>query len=79
MPVILGTPTIGQVVNVMREAEMDALAMLWANARAAHLLAIRRMAPVEVGDDQEEGYDIDQGSPLMYAQKVETLEPFPPM
>ena len=34
---------------------MDALAMLWANARAAHLLAIRRMAPVKMGDDHEEG------------------------
>ena len=53
VPLILGTPTIGQVVNMMRETEMDALAMPWANARAAHLLAIRRMTPVEVGDDQE--------------------------
>ena len=52
VPVILGTPTIGLAVNVMREAEMDALAMLWANARAAHLLAIRRMTPVKVGNDQ---------------------------
>ena len=55
---------------------MDALAMLWANARAAHLLAIRRMTPVEVGIDQEEGCKTDQDSPLMYTQKVETLEPF---
>ena len=53
VPIILGTPTIGQVVNVMREVEMDALTMLWANARAAHLLAIRRMMPKEVGNDQE--------------------------
>ena len=37
----------------MREAEMDALAMPWVNARAAHLLAISRMTPVEVGNDQE--------------------------
>ena len=29
IPVILGTPTISQVVNVMREAEVDALATLW--------------------------------------------------
>ena len=29
VPIILGTPTIGQVVNVMRGAEMDALAMPW--------------------------------------------------
>ena len=47
VPIILGTPTIGQVVNVMREAEMDALAMPWANARAAHLLAVQRMMPME--------------------------------
>ena len=51
VPIILGTPTIGQVVNVMREVEMDALAMPWVNARAAHLLAVRRMAPVKVESD----------------------------
>ena len=76
VPIILGTPTIRQVVNVMKEAEMDALAMPWANERAAHLLAIRRMTPVEVGDDQEGRHDTDQDGPLMYTQKVETLEPF---
>ena len=27
VPIILGTPTIGRVVNMMREAEMDALTM----------------------------------------------------
>ena len=76
VPIILGTPTIGRVVNVMREAEMDALAMLWVDARAAHLLAIRRMTPVGVGNDWEEGCKTDQDSPLMYTQKVEMLEPF---
>ena len=55
---------------------MDTLAMPWVNARAAHLLAVRRMTPVEVGNDQEEGYDTDKDSPLMYTQKAETLEPF---
>ena len=55
---------------------MDALAMPWTNARAAHLLAIRRMTPVEVGNDQEEGHDTDKDSPLMYTQKAETLQPF---
>ena len=76
VPIILGTPTIGRVVNMMREAEMDALAMPWANARAAHLLAVRRMMPVEVGNDQEEEYNTNKDSLLMYTQKVETLEPF---
>ena len=64
---------------MMREAEMDAMAMPWANARAAHLLAVQRMAPVEVGNGKEEGYVTDEDSPLMYTQKVETLEPFSPM
>ena len=76
IPVILGTPTIGRVVNVMREVEMDTLVMPWANARATHLLAVRRMTPLEVGNDQEEKYITDKNSLLMYTQKVETLEPF---
>ena len=76
VPVILGTPTIGQVVNVMREAEMDALAIPWVNARAAHLLAVWRMMPVEVENVQEEGYDTNKDSPLMYTQKAETWETF---
>ena len=50
--------------------------MPWANARTAHLLAIRRMMTVEVGNDQEEEYNTDKHSLLMYTQKVETLEPF---
>ena len=76
VPVILGTPTISQVINVMKEVEMDALAISWANARAAHLLAIWRMTPMEVGNGQEGGYDTDDDNPLMYTQKAETLEPF---
>ena len=76
VPIILGTPTIDRVVNMMREAEMDALAMLWANARAAHLLAVWRITPVEMGNGQEEGYDTDEDNPLMYTQKAETLDPF---
>ena len=76
VPVILGTPTIGRVVNVMIAAEMDALAMPWANARAAHLSAVWRMTPMEVGNGQEEGYDTNDDNSLMYTQKAETLEPF---
>ena len=76
VPIILGTPTIGRVINIMREAEMDALAMPWANARAAHLLAIRRVAPVKVGSDHVGGYITRQDGFMMHTQKVETLEPF---
>ena len=55
---------------------MDALAIPWANVRAAHLLAVQRMTSMEVGNGQEEGYDTDEDNPLMYTQKAETLEPF---
>ena len=49
VPIILWMPTIIRVVNVMREAEMDALAISWANARAA-LLAVHRMMTVGIGN-----------------------------
>ena len=73
VPVILGTPTISQVVNVMRKAEMDALAMPWVNARVAHLLSVHRMTPIEVGDGQEEKSDKNDDDQLMYTQKVGKL------
>ena len=50
IPVILGTPTISRVINVMQEGEIDALAMPWANVRVAHLLSVHRMMAMEVGD-----------------------------
>ena len=40
VPIILGTPTISHVVNVMKEREIDALATPWANAWVAHLLSV---------------------------------------
>ena len=55
---------------------MDALATPWANARAAHLLAIRRMAPVKVESDCNGGCITRQDGFMMYTQKVETLELF---
>ena len=76
VPVILWTPTIGQVVNVMREAEMDALVTPWANARSAHLLVGHRMMPMKVGDGQEEKFAMNDDDHLMYTQKAETIEPF---
>ena len=40
VPVILGTPTISHVINVIKEKEIDALAMPWVNAQVAYLLAV---------------------------------------
>ena len=74
--VILGTPTISRVVNVMKEAEVDALAMPWANVRVAHLLLVHRMTPVDVGDGQKEEVDMNGYDQLMYTQNAETIELF---
>ena len=76
IPVILGTPTISQVINVMKEAEVDALAMPWANARVVHLLLVHRMMTVEVGDGLKEEPDTNGYDQLMYTQNVENIEPF---
>ena len=40
VPVILGTPTISCVVNVIKEGEIDALAIPWVNAHVAYLLVV---------------------------------------
>ena len=76
IPVILGTPTISQVINVMKETETDALAMPWANARVAHLLSVCRMMTMEVGDGIAEESSPDGYDQVMFTQNVETIEPF---
>ena len=76
IPVILGTPTISQVINVMKEAEVDALAMPWVNARVAHLLSVHRTMTMEVGDGLKEEPDPDGYDQLMYTQNAETIESF---
>ena len=55
---------------------MDALAMPRVNARAACLLSVHTMMPMEVGDGQEEKVNTNDYDQLMYTQNVETIEPF---
>ena len=76
IPVILGTPTISQVINVMKEAEIDAFVMPWANARVAHLLLVHRMMTMEVGESIAEEPSPDGYDQVMFTQNVETIEPF---
>ena len=40
IPIILGTPTISHIVNVIKERVIDALAIPWVNASVAHLLSV---------------------------------------
>ena len=76
IPIILGTPTISWVVNVMKEAEIDTLATLWAYARVAHLLLVRRMTTMEVGDGIVEEPNPDGYDQVMFTQNMKTIEPF---
>ena len=45
IPIILGTPTIGPIINVMKEREIDALVMPWVNARVAHFCQYVELQP----------------------------------
>ena len=69
-------PTISQVVNVMKEAEKDALAMAWANARVAHLLSVHRMMTMDICDSLKEEPNPDGYDQVMYTLNVETIGPF---
>ena len=60
----------------MKEAEVDALAMLWVNARVAHHLLVHRMVTMEVGNGLKVEVDTDSYDQLMYTQNAETIEPF---
>ena len=48
---ILGTPMISPVMNMIKEGEIDALATPWVNTQVAYLLAVRQ-ATVTVEEDK---------------------------
>ena len=60
----------------MKEVEIDALAMPWANARVAHLLSVCRMMAVKVGDGIAEESSSDSYDQVMFTPGVETIEAF---
>ena len=60
----------------MKEAEIDALAMPWVNARVANLLLVCRMMTMEVGDGIMEEPNPDGYDQVMFTQNMDTIEPF---
>ena len=76
IPAILGTHTISQVINVMKEAKIDALVMPWANARVAHLLLVCRMMAIKTGNGIAEESILDDYDQVMFTQNVEIIEAF---
>ena len=75
IPIILGIPTISKVINVMKEEEIDAFVMPWANVRVAPLLLVHRMMTMQVGDGTTEEPNPDGYDQVMFTQNVETIEP----
>ena len=77
VPIILGTPTISHIVNVMKERETDALAMPWVNAWMAHLLSVQS-ATARVEDSQAMGESSLSGyNEVVIIKKAETIDAFP--
>ena len=76
IPVILGTPTIIHIINVMKETEIDALEMPWANARVATLLLVHRMTAVTVGEELMVVPSSDDYDEVVFTLNVETIEAF---
>ena len=82
IPIILGTPTISHMTNVMkerereREREMDTLAMPWENARVAHLLSVHRAAANMVGDEPTGGANLNGYEEVVITKNTETIDAF---
>ena len=59
VPLVIGTCTIGWIINVIRESEIDHLSMPWATARMAQLLSCQKSmavsTPGSAGEAQSEG------------------------
>ena len=74
--IILGTPTISCVVNVMKKREIDALVMAWAIARVVHLLSMHSAVATVV-----DGQTLESANPIGYDEVVftrnmDTIEAF---
>ena len=69
VPIILGAPTISHVVNLMKEREIDALAILCANAWVAQLLSVQRAAATV-----EDSQTVEKSGPSKYDKVVITRE-----
>ena len=76
IPVILGTPTISCIVNVVKEREIDALAIPWANARVAHLLSVHRAAATMVSNETAEDSSLNGYDEVVITKHTETIDAF---
>ena len=76
IPFILGTPTISHIINVMKEREINALAMSWTNARVAHLLSVHKAAATVVDDKTAESANPNGYDEVVFMRNMETIDVF---
>ena len=75
VPVILGTPTICGIINVIKEKEIDALMMPLVNAQVAYLLAVwQATATTEDGEPGES--DPNDYDEIVTTKEAKTIDAF---
>ena len=84
VPLVIGTCTIGRIINVIWESEIDHLSMPWATARMVQLLSCQKstavLTPGSVGEAHSEGasggpQEVDVDELVMVRESV-CLGPF---
>ena len=76
IPIILGTPTISWIINVMKEREIDALVTPWANARVAHLLSVHRATATMVSIKTVESANPNGYDKVVITKNMGTIDAF---
>ena len=75
--IILETPTIDCIINVIKEKEIDALAMPWVNAQVAYLIAVQcTTATVEDGKAVTGESDPSEYDEIITTKDTEIIDAF---
>ena len=63
VPLVIGTCTIGQIINIIQESEIDHLSMPWAMVRMAQLLSCQKSTAVLAPGSKETWTEGASGGP----------------
>ena len=64
VPLVMGTCTIGRIINVIQESEIDCLSMPWATVKMAQLLSCQKSTAVFTSGSAETQVEGASGGPL---------------
>ena len=76
IPIILGTPTISHIINVMKEKDIDILVTPWATAQVVHLLSVWRTAATVEDDQATEESGPGAYDEVVITKNMETVDAF---